>query len=97
MENKQYSIFDPKNPIFLSFARWVVILTSGIVIFLGFVGLASDSFIGFLVIIGGILNYFTGMIFVNMLYNIRDIKLNTKKTADLLEKQFQSYSDESAF
>lgn len=95
MNENKYGFFDPRNPMYLEFARWVVIVTSAIAILIGIIGLEESGFLGITVILGGILSYFIGMIFVNMLYNIRDIKINTEKTNILLEKQLNQNKNET--
>ncbi len=87
MDKNEQGIFEPRNPIFLDFAKWVVIITSGITLLLGIVSLSNLPNYGLLLILGSILYYFSGMVFVNMLFNIRDIKEQTYQTNKLLEKQ----------
>lgn len=90
MENQTESIFEPRNPLFLNFAKWLVIISSAIAMFIGVVGLTSPSpQIGLALILGSIFNYFVGMVLVNMLFNIKDIKDQTKRTNDLLEMQIK--------
>ena len=90
MENQTESIFEPRNPLFLNFAKWLVIISSAIAMFIGVVGLTSASpQIGLALILGSIFNYFVGMVLVNMLFNIKDIKDQTKRTNDLLEMQIK--------
>lgn len=90
MENQTESIFEPRNPFFLNFAKWLVIISSAIAMFIGVVGLTSPSpQIGLALILGSIFNYFVGMVLVNMLFNIKDIKDQTKRTNDLLEMQIK--------
>ena len=82
--------FDPRNPLYLNVAKWIVFVTSALIILIGFVALNNIPENGFFVMISGVVYYFSGMVFVNMLYNIRDIKLNTQRTNKLLEKQINS-------
>ncbi|BCR35606.1 hypothetical protein [Mariniplasma anaerobium] len=95
MEKKQYSFFDPQNPMFLSVARWIVIITSGFALLIGIIALGNETPNSFALILGSVLYYFTGMIFVNMLFNIRDIRVNTQKTNELLEKQMHINKNEA--
>jgi hypothetical protein len=96
MEKNQYSFFDPQNPMFLNAARWIVIITSGFALLIGIIALGNEYVENSLaLIIGSALYYFTGMIFVNMLYNIRDIKLNTQRTNELLRKQLDTNKNEA--
>lgn len=96
MDNGQYSFFDPKNPMFLNVARWIVIITSGFALLIGIIALGNEYVENsFALILGSVLYYFTGMIVVNMLYNIRDIKINTRRTNELLEKQMNTNKNEA--
>ena len=85
MDKQEYGFFEPRNPMFLSFAKWIVIVTSGFLALIGLISLGDFPGYGFLLLIGAVIYYFSGMVFVNMLYNIRDIKLNTQKTNEILE------------
>jgi uncharacterized membrane protein len=95
MDNTQYSFFDPQNPMFLSVARWIVIITSGLGLLIGIFALGNRIENSFALILGSVLYYFTGMIVVNMLYNIRDIKMNTLRTNELLRKQLDANKNEA--
>jgi uncharacterized membrane protein len=95
LDKKQYSFFDPKNPMFLNSARWIVIITSGLTMLIGIIALGNETPNSFALIFGSVLYYFTGMIIVNMLFNIRDIKLNTQKTNELLERQMNINKNEA--
>ncbi len=90
MNQNKYDFFDPRNPLYLNVAKWIVFVTSALIILIGFVALNNIPENGFFVMISGVVYYFSGMVFVNMLYNIRDIKLNTQRTNQLLEKQINS-------
>jgi hypothetical protein len=91
MNDNKDSIFNPRNPIFLDVAKWVVLVSSGIMILLAFAAFANEmGGQGFLLLLGSVFNYFTGMVFVNMLHNIYDIKEQTKETNALLKKQFEA-------
>lgn len=91
MNDHKDSIFDPRNPLFLDVAKWVVLIASVIMILISFAAFANNmGGQGFLLLLGSVFNYFTGMIFVNMLHNIYDIKQQTKETNALLKKQFES-------
>ena len=88
MNNNKDSIFNPRNPLFLDIAQWVVLISSGILVLLALVAFGNEmGGQGFLLLFGSVFNYFTGMIFVNMLHNIYDIKEQAKETNVLLKKQ----------
>lgn len=89
MNVNENSIFEPRNPIFLNFAKWVVIITSFVMMFIGVIALVSIPEQGLLIIIGSVIYYFMGMVYVNMLFNIKDIKDQTKITNELLAKQIE--------
>ena len=95
MENQTESIFEPRNPLFLNFAKWLVIISSAIAMFIGVFGLTFEfTQIGLSFILGSIFNYFVCMVLVNMLFNIKDIKDQTKRTNELLKK---IYDDKKEF
>ncbi len=89
MDINEDSIFEPRNPVFLNFAKWVVIITAGIMLLIGIITFVNLPGQALIIIISSILFYFTGMVYVNMLYNIKDIKDQTKKTNELLEIQIK--------
>lgn len=90
MNNNKDSIFNPRNPLFLDIAKWVVLVSSGIMILFAFAAFMNNmGGQGFLLLLGSVFNYFTGMIFVNMLHNIYDIKEQSKETNVLLKKQIE--------
>lgn len=89
MYTNENSIFEPRNPIFLNFAKWVVIITSFVMMFIGVIALASIPDQGLIIIIGSVIYYFMGMVYVNMLFNIKDIKDQTRITNELLAKQIE--------
>jgi len=89
MNDNKDSIFNPRNPLFLDVAKWVVLVSSSIMVLFAFAAFANNmGGQGFLLLLGSVFNYFTGMIFVNMLHNIYDIKEQSKETNALLKKQF---------
>ncbi|AUD64947.1 hypothetical protein BK011_04365 [Tenericutes bacterium MZ-XQ] len=88
MNNNKDSIFNPRNPLFLDIAKWVVLVSSGIMILFAFAAFMNNmGGQGFLFLLGSVFIFFTGMTFVNMLHNIYDIKEQTKETNVLLKKQ----------
>lgn len=89
MNVNENSIFEPRNPIFLNFVKWVIIITSLVMMFIGVIALAQLPGQGLVIIIGSIIYYFMGMVYVNMLFNIKDIKDQTKLTNELLTKQIE--------
>jgi hypothetical protein len=89
MNKQEYGIFNPKNPIFLSFAKWIVILSTLFIIIVAISAISQGLQNGGLLLLGSIPYYFSGMVFVNMLYNIKDIKDEAVRTTRLLKEQLE--------
>lgn len=96
MNDKQYSIFDPRNPIFLSYAKWIVIIMSVLMILFGLLAIANGFAQGILIILGSVPYYFSGMVLVNMLYNIKETKDHSENISKLLEKNLKLVNENEA-